>query len=354
MIRSNKSPRGKSAFTLIELLVVIAIITVLIGLLVPAVQKARESAARSQCTNNLHQCGVAMHTFENNHGFFPPGAVTTPTSNGAVATGLKGVPNTSGGWTNGPYSGVLPFLLPYLEQENLANEYNLNLPWFDPANSSISTGVVQHQLKITQCPSSPFPGQYERYWQNPSSYTGYSSAGYTNTSFPNGGPGGACTDYAPVVGINYTLMHAVIPTWPWPSPPTVLQEDTVCRVTSVSDGLSHTVAFVEDAARSNHSMYGRAPNSNLFISGGSWANPSNGVTPEGTFLNPVSGNSGEPTGPCTMNCSNVYAIYSFHDGGSNMLFCDGSVHFISDTVTWQQLAPMLTRARGDQVDETAY
>ena len=345
--------RRRHGFTLIELLVVIAIIGVLIGLLVPAIQQVRESANRTQCLNNLKQTGLAMHAFTDAYKWFPPGAVTSPTSAAAKRLGLTGTSNGSGGYTNGPYSGTMPFLLPYLEQGTVAGKYTLNLPWWDPANSSIATGVIQTQLAITRCPSSPVPGQFERYWQNPAGYSGYGGSGYTNTTFTGGGPGAACGDYAPVVGINYTLMRSLIPTWPYPSPPTVLPANNVCRPIEVRDGLSNTVVFVEAAARSNYSYYGRTQTS-AFITGGGWATPGNGVTPQGSYLNPTSGNVGLTVGPCTMNCTNVYNIYSFHNGGSNMLFGDGSVRFMSETVTWQQLAPLFTRAYGEIVDPATF
>jgi prepilin-type N-terminal cleavage/methylation domain-containing protein/prepilin-type processing-associated H-X9-DG protein len=350
------APR-RGGFTLIELLVVVAIIAVLIGLLLPAVQRVREAANRTQCRNNLKQTGLAMHAFESAHRCFPPGAVTYATSPAAKALGIAGTANGSGGWANGPYSGVLPFLLPYLEQENVANKYNLNLPWWDPANSGMATGVIQTQLKITRCPSSPVPNQFDRYWQNPSlggtrpAYSAYGSAGYTDTSFPGGGPGAACTDYAPVVGLYYPLMRSLMPTWPYPSPPTVFAEDNVCRAGDIADGLSNTAVFVEDAGRSNYSFYGRT-RTGAFISGGGWATPENGVTPEGSFFNPTPGNAGLGSGPCTMNCTNIYNIYSFHNGGSNMLFADGSVHFVSAAIPWQQLSALFTRAYGEVADES--
>src|SRR5262249_18798118 len=225
--------------------------------------KVREAAARVQCRNNLKQLGLALHNYENSNAAFPPGALTDPTSPAATRLGLTGT----------PASGVLPFLLPYLEQGNVAQNYNLNLPWFAVANSNRATGVVQTQLKVTHCPSSPIRNQYERYWQNPNTglaaySTAYAASGYTDQPggyrspalAPGaGGPGPACGDYAPVVGLHYTLMYNLDHRWPWPGPPTVLQPNSLCRVTDVSDGLSNTALFVECAARSNYSYFGRTP-----------------------------------------------------------------------------------------------
>jgi len=128
----------RRGFTLIELLVVIAIIAVLLGLLLPAVQKVREAANRMACTNNLKNLGLALHNYHGDHGKFPPGAV-------------------------GPFGAALPqfaglkqhalgtYLLPYVEQEALAKQYSWDVSWFDPPNQP----VVNTQLKIWQCPSAP-------------------------------------------------------------------------------------------------------------------------------------------------------------------------------------------------------
>ena len=355
----HRSRTRRAGFTLIELLVVIAIIAILIGLLLPAVQKVREAASRMKCMNNLKQVGLASMAFENAYGHLPPGSISSPTSNAAVTMGLS---------DSMPYSGFLPFILPYLEQEALARQYDIKQPWFSAHNASTATGLVDIPLKVTVCPSSrPSHTRMERYWQSPTSApynTAYKDSGYTDTtsgyltapgSGGGGGPGNATTDYAAVVGINYTLMKTIYSNWPYPSPPTVLTANDVTKITQVTDGMSNSVMMVECAARGpyNAQYFGKVMNG-ANNSGGGWANPSNGLTPWGYNFNPTSGDHGGPTGPCVINCSNVYAIYSFHNGGCNMLFGDGSVRFIRDRITWQEMAALLTRAYSETVDSSAY
>src|SRR5262245_46073781 len=130
----SPAERGKRrGFTLIELLVAIAIIAVLIGLLLPAVQKVRETANRTACANNLKQLGLACHNYHADHGKFPPGAVGPV---GGVPPGAK-------------HHGPGTYRLPYLEQDALFRQYNWNVSWFDLPNQT----VVNTQLKIWQCPS---------------------------------------------------------------------------------------------------------------------------------------------------------------------------------------------------------
>src|SRR5262249_47048534 len=156
--------------TLIELLVVIAIIAVLIGLLLPAVQKVREAASRMKCANNLKLLGLAMHNYHDTQGTFPPAYV-----NKGGSYGNSGFPFTHG-WA--------PFLLPYIEQQPLYDLYRWDFPQYAPENEP----VFATQLRIFQCSSAP---EQDRY--------------FTLGPFAFFGTRSACGDYTIALGVDPAL-----------------------------------------------------------------------------------------------------------------------------------------------------
>src|SRR5205085_1328510 len=143
MIRRS---RARGAFTLIELLVVIAIFAVLIGLLLPAIQKVRETAQRLQCKNNLHQMGVALQNYHGDRGSLPPGFVSKLSNPAWVmppGNCNAEAPDLGPGWS------FFASLLPYLEQDPLFNNIRFDLPILDPANEEVRRTLV----KVHNCPS---------------------------------------------------------------------------------------------------------------------------------------------------------------------------------------------------------
>jgi prepilin-type N-terminal cleavage/methylation domain-containing protein len=291
----------RSAFTLIELLVVIAIIAILIALLVPAVQKVRAAAARTQCSNNMKQFGLAMHNFLDTHKFFPPAAVTT-------AMPQLGIP--AGGFLHGHFI----FLFPYLDQEPLYSQYTFAANWYDPVNMP----VVGAQLAVLQCPSVP---QRDR-------------------TYVYNGATAAASDYAPVTSVNSALepLGLILSA---PDYDCVMRANTSRTVTQITDGTSNTLCIAECGGRPDLWRAGVliTPGG---ISGPGWADRNNDFQVDGYTANGVTS-----PGPCPVNCSNNNEIYSFHSGGAFVTMADGAVRFISTDIPMWVVGAMTTYSGGE-------
>jgi prepilin-type N-terminal cleavage/methylation domain-containing protein len=308
-----KSPYQRSAFTLIELLVVIAIIAILIGLLLPAVQKVREAAARTSCTNNLKQLGLGLLNYESAYGGFPPGEYDI-TSSASIS------------W--------VPPLLPFIEQGNLASHYNLNVNWSAAANDGTSpytgsnAGPNQTQIPIFLCPSAP---------------SGRVAANQRGV-----------LDYAPANEL--TRPNAFYTAYPMPpSDPTfigILGHNVHRRIAEITDGTSNTILLAEVAGRNQvwimGKFYASAP-SDLNTGGesGAWANPASNIEVSGFNQGAFAAGQNASPGDCAVNCTNADEIYGFHTAGANILLGDGSVRMLKSGTSVNIVIPLITRAIGE-------
>jgi prepilin-type N-terminal cleavage/methylation domain-containing protein/prepilin-type processing-associated H-X9-DG protein len=316
--------KRRGAFTLIELLVVIAIIAILIGLLLPAIQKVRSAAARIQCANNLKQLGLGMINYAGDNGnAFPPSHTSSPSVSWSV------------------------FVLPYVEQGTLQASSSLLTAAYDNA---ANLTAIQTQPKVFVCPATP-----------PSAAPSATPSGVAMT-----GPMGPC-DYGALnqmmpdfylnPGMPYTLAQATAANAL--TPPgfltAALYKGTPTPILAILDGTSNTILLVEDAGQPTNWVLGKSV-AGLTGDWG-WADPKFVFSIEGS--NPSTGavvkssaTSGNPS--CSINCNNSGEIYSFHSGGAMAVFCDGSVHFLSQSISPPTMAALVTMAGNETLDPSSY
>jgi type II secretory pathway pseudopilin PulG len=302
---------------LVELLVVIAIIAILIGLLLPAVQKIREAANRTKCQNNLKQIGLGLANHESQYGYFPPGALRSP------ATGTVGPFYQKFGVTaNGVNHSWAVFLLPFIEQDNLYKKYDFNQNWASVANQP----VHETQLAVMVCPSTPKKNRFNQKTVNGLAVKAAAS---------DYGPDNAYSDLLEGLGlVDPTAIRNG-----------VLQVNQAWSIPEILDGASNTSVIAEDAGRPDRWQAGKLKTANGQTDGG-WADDADEYITHGFT---VDGNSSP--GPCHTNCTNNNEVYSFHTGGAYHVFADGSVHFIKSSMDIRMFVKLLTRAGYDVITD---
>jgi prepilin-type N-terminal cleavage/methylation domain-containing protein/prepilin-type processing-associated H-X9-DG protein len=290
--RSGQTCGRGSGFTLIELLVVIAIIGVLIGLLLPAVQKVREAAARMQCENNLKQIGLALHDYHDTNKMFPPGYASNYDSAGN---------DTGPGW------GWAAYLLPHIEQQNLYAAIRFDRPIEAPANS----GARLTAIKTYLCPSDNAPPTWTA-----SRYDAL------------GNPVAAVCD---VASANYVGVFGV--SEPGVDGEGVFFRNSTVRIADITDGTSQALLVGERA----HAL---APAAWVGAVTGAEIYPYNSS-------NMVLGHTAESRGPAVPFDVNNFS--SRHTAGVNFVFADGHVQFLTGAVSQAVYEALSTRAGGEPV-----
>jgi prepilin-type processing-associated H-X9-DG protein len=307
---------------LIELLVVIAIIGVLIALLLPAVQKVRDAADRMSCQNNLKQIGLGLQNYHATNNCFPPGYLRFGTGSGA------------------PEQCWIPRILPYIEQDNLYR----NILFTDPTtrdpvtwNANPNLPANQQQLAVLRCPSAPSKRN------EPASG---SSTDYSATNL---------RQHADLVEYGNNLQLYVNGG--------VLNQVNVGatggdtrgnKLSELYDGASNTIMVAECGGRPNVWVNGKITGNTV---AGQWANPGNELDVQGA--DPTTGKRGgeapvDPYPPCAINCTNRDEIYGFHTGGANVVFADGSVHFLQSGIDIRTLRALITRQGRELVTASYY
>jgi prepilin-type N-terminal cleavage/methylation domain-containing protein len=304
----------RAAFTLIELLVVIAIIAILIGLLLPAVQKIREAANRMKCANNLKQIGLALHNYESRNEYFPPGF-----SSYVLADGRNSPAGPGWGWT--------AHLLEDLEQSNLHRQINFTLPI---AHANHAT-VRMTSLKVMLCPSDSGPDTIQVY----EFADGFSGSVITQAARSN---------YVAVFGTGEVAED----------PPEVADgvfyRNSRTRVADVSDGLSNTFFIGERCTRLASITWVGAPYG-AGVPRNPLSGPASGWDGEGAAVHILGHASSEPGHTPNGPALHVDDFASFHTSGVQFLRGDGSVQRLSDSVNPIVYQALATRAGGEPISE---
>lgn len=302
------SARSREGFALIDVVVTMVVIALLLSLALPAVLKARQSAEKNHCEDNLRVIGQGVQAFV--------------TANDQI------LPHNQ---LSAPYGSWNTQLLPFIGQEKLAREYNPGHDWWAGTNSP-NRAVAGTRIRTFQCPAVPNPERLvltndpesdgKSFQAAPTDYVGSAAAYYQDNLPKNLHPGAMH---------HRTLVKRL-------------------RIPDILDGTSQTILVVEMADKPNSWQAGRLsddrsdkPQSTSIA--GQWA------APNWNHLRSFSTDGKTPYGPCAVNCSNAAGIYGFHTGGANVLFVDGSVRFLKAGMSQELLVALVSYAGGEVLSQ---
>jgi len=314
-----------AAFTLVELLVVIAIIGVLIALLLPAVQQAREAARRSQCRNNLKQMGLALHNYHDVYGSLPPATVRAPYT-------------TSAGWFGKPGWGWGSLILPFVEQDALHEALGVSINRLENY-ATIPNGVAltQTKLPVYLCPSSPIDDLNAKFKKNafdaadvPASSNYKAVFGSFNEGATSGGPSDCPSGWYRGYCFNAETG--------------LFGGGSKVKFRDITDGTSNTLAIGEVTYGDLGDGVDRMASVWVGMYNGS------GYSGNDSVVRVLSESLADTTAR-RINGTFRNSFSSHHPGGAQFLFGDGSVHFLPETIDGQASEDLADRADGNVIGE---
>lgn len=306
----------RRSFTMVELLVVLAIIGVLVGLLLPAIQQAREAARRMQCQNNLKQLGLATHLFESSRKVFPASGWTT----------------SGPGNPQGKFVGWRTLIMPNIEQSNVRQLYDTGLNWWEGTN--VTVGSIP--IPIMQCPSVP---------QGPQVMTAVAKSPRPALTFTTPL---ARTDYEAIQGVQPASIDTSL--YNASNRFAVMHRNSTVRFADIIDGTSQTLMIVECGGRPSVYQRGKSMSTLSNDQGIGWIDSEGAFSLDGSNADGSLEGCGIAQG-CNggINRRNNNELYSFHVGSCQVLFADGHVGTLSESMDIMVLAAISTRAAGEVV-----